>query len=178
MVVQGNLVKCYEQNFRKHWDLPALSIYKSSTITYGQMAEQIVKLQLMFKKCGIEAGSKIALIGKSHPNWAISYISIITYGCTVVPILVDFHPADVQNLITHSDAVLLFCGDMVLPTLEAEKMPLLRAIINMTNFTVDFERETHILMDLNLRICNFQMLATIILVSSVTHRVPQDFQKE
>jgi len=140
MVVQGNLVKCYEQNFRKHWDLPALSIYKSSTITYGQMAEQIVKLQLMFKKCGIEAGSKIALIGKSHPNWAISYISIITYGCTVVPILVDFHPADVQNLITHSDAVLLFCGDMVLPTLEAEKMPLLRAIINMTNFTVDFER--------------------------------------
>lgn len=143
MVVQGNFVKAFETSFKKHWDLPALSIYKGSTLTYGQMAEQVVKLHLMFENCGVKAGDKIALIGKSHPNWAISYIASVTYGCTIVPILVDFHPNDVQNLITHSDAVMLFCGDMVLPSLNPEKMPLLRAVINMTEFTVAFERDEY-----------------------------------
>lgn len=144
MVVQGNLVKTYEESFRKHWDLKALSIYKGNfSITYGQVAEQIEKIHILFEQCGVKKGNKIALIGKSHPHWAISYLATITYGCTIVPILVDFHPNDVQNLITHSDAVMLFCGDMVLPSLDAEKMPNLRAIINMTNFTVAFERDEY-----------------------------------
>ena len=143
MVVQGNLVKAFESTFKKHWDLPALSIYKGETLTYGDMAVLVEKIHIMFEQCGVKPGNKIALIGKSHPHWAVSYIATITYGCTIVPILVDFHPNDVQNLITHSDAVMLFCGDMVLPTLSAEKMPLLRAIINMTNFTVAFERDEY-----------------------------------
>ena len=121
MVVQGNLVKAFESTFKKHWDLAALSIYKGETLTYGDMAVLIEKIHIMFGQCGVKPGDKIALIGKSHPHWAVSYVATITYGCTIVPILVDFHPNDVQNLITHSDAVMLFCGDMVRHRFQPKK---------------------------------------------------------
>lgn len=141
--VEQNLILAIEDSIKAGWDLPALGNYKVNDYTYGQVGEQILKLHLMFEKCGIKQGDKVALIGRSVANWGIVYLATITYGATIVPILPDFRPSDVHNIVTHSDSLLLFCGDGVLPTLDGEQMPNIYAIFNIANWQVTFERGDH-----------------------------------
>ena len=57
----------------------------------------------------INEGDKIALIGKNTSKWVTVMISAMTYGATIVPILQEFNPFDVQHIVNHSEAVILFC---------------------------------------------------------------------
>ena len=63
-MLQENLLKIYETSFRENREMSALTDYfKGETFSYYEMAKEIAKLHLLFKKAGIKQGDKIALIG-------------------------------------------------------------------------------------------------------------------
>jgi len=93
----------------------------------------------MFEECEVKKGDKIALIGKNSANWAVTYLAIISYGATVVPILPDFHPDDVHHIVNHSDSIVLFAGAQIWENLDEKSMPNLRAIFSLTDFTILIE---------------------------------------
>ena len=141
-MLQENLIKMYEVSFRENHTLPALSDYFSKeTLSYMEMAEKIARLHLLFEKYGIQKGDKIALIGRNNINWCVTYIASITYGAVIVPILQDFNPADVENIITHSESRLLFVGDIYWQTLDSDRMPDLEAAVIVNNYSVAYEKE-------------------------------------
>lgn len=119
-----------------HWDCPALSDYKTEPKYYYEVAKQIAKLHLFFEECDIKKGDKIAICGRNSANWAISYFSIITYGAVAVPILNEFKPEAIYNLVTHCEAKLLFVGDVVWAALDEKQMPGLNGIILMQDFSL------------------------------------------
>lgn len=111
-MLQENLIRMYEESFRAHRELPALTDYfKGETFSYYEMAKEIAKLHLFFKKAEIRRGDKIALVGRNNPRWCITYLATITYGAVIVPILQDFAPADIVHIVNHSESRLLFVGD-------------------------------------------------------------------
>ncbi len=123
----------YAQSFCDNWTLPALSEYgDKKVVTYGGLAEEIAKMHLMYEMIGIKPGDKIALIGKNAPGWIMVFMSTITYGATIVPILQDFNPTDAQHIINHSESVLLFVDKNIWENLEFEKMPHLRGVISLS----------------------------------------------
>ena len=141
-MLQENLIKMYEVGFREHHDLPALSDYFSKdSLTYFEMAEKIARLHLLFEKYGIKQGDKIALIGRNNVNWCVIYMATITYGAVIVPILQDFNPVDVENIITHSESRLLFAGDTYWQTFDSDRMPELEAAMLVNNFELVYEKE-------------------------------------
>ena len=141
-MLQDNLIKMYEASFREHHALPALSdFFSKESLTYFEMAEKVARLHLLFEKYGIKKGDKIALIGRNNVNWCVTYIATITYGVTIVPILQDFNPADVENIITHSESRLLFAGDIYWQTLDSDRMPILEAAIIVNNFSLAYEKK-------------------------------------
>ena len=104
-MLQENLIRMYEESFRTHRELPALTDYfKGETFSYYEMAKEIAKLHLFFKKAEIRRGDKIALVGRNNPRWCITYLATITYGAVIVPILQDFAPADIVHIVTHSES--------------------------------------------------------------------------
>ena len=110
-MLQENLIKLYEKSFRENREMPALTDYfKNETFSYYEMAKEIAKLHLLFKKADIKQDDKIALIGRNNTRWCISYLATITYGATIVPILQDFNPNDIIHIINHSESKLLFLG--------------------------------------------------------------------
>lgn len=132
----------YEESFREHHDCPALSDYFSKeTITYLGMAERMARLHLLFEKYGIQPGDKVALIGRNNINWCVTYIATITYGVVIVPILQDFNPADVENIVTHSESRLLFAGSAHWQTLDTDRMPKLEAAYVVDDFKLVYEKE-------------------------------------
>ncbi|MBO5216662.1 MAG: AMP-binding protein [Alistipes sp.] len=141
-MLQDNLIKMYEASFRQHGNLPVLTDYFSKqTLTYSQMSEQVAKLHIFFEKTGIKAGDKVALIGRNNINWCVCYIATITYGAVIVPILQDFNPAAVENIVTHSESRIIFTGENFWQQYDADRMPLLEAAISFSKFEVEYQRE-------------------------------------
>ena len=113
-MIQENFIKLYEHSFRENWDLPCYTDYgENGNYTYGEVAQEIARLHLLFKHCSLRRGDKIAVIGKNNARWCISYMAVITYGGIVVPILQDFNPNDVHHIVNHSESVFLFTSDAI-----------------------------------------------------------------
>lgn len=103
-MIKENFIKLYENSFRENWDLPCYTDYGESVhYTYGQVAEEIARIHLLFKYCSLRRGDKIAVIGKNNAHWCIAYMATITYGAIIVPILQDFTPNDVHHIVNHSN---------------------------------------------------------------------------
>ena len=141
-MLEENLIKIYERSFRENREMSALTDYfKGETFSYYEMAKEIAKLHLLYKKAGIRQGDKIALIGRNNPRWCITYIGTITYGAVIVPILQDFTPADVIHIINHSESRLLFLGDNFWDVIEEDQIKQIEAVFSLTDFHVVYERD-------------------------------------
>lgn len=141
-MLQENLLKIYETSFRENREMSALTDYfKGETFSYYEMAKEIAKIHLLFKKAGIKQGDKIALIGRNNPRWCITYMGTITYGAVIVPILQDFPPADIIHIINHSESRLLFLGDNFWDVIEEDQIKQIEAVFSLTDFHAIYERD-------------------------------------
>ena len=129
---EENLIKIYENSLRKNWDLEAVTDYGTSvTLTYGQLAERIAYLHLLFERVGIQANDRIAVMGKNNSNWVTTYLATITYGAVIVPILQDFKANDAIHIINHSESKLLFITDQIWENIDVDQVPELQAVISL-----------------------------------------------
>ena len=49
-MIKENFIKLYENSFKENWDLPCYTDYgEDTTFTYGQVAEEIAKIHLLFE---------------------------------------------------------------------------------------------------------------------------------
>lgn len=141
-MIKENFIKLYENSFRENWDLPCYTNYgEGESYTYGEVAEEIAKLHLLFKHCSLRRGDKIAVIGKNNARWCIAYMATITYGAIIVPILQDFNPNDVHHIVNHSESVFLFTSDTIWDTLEEEQLTGLRGVFSLTDFRCLHQRD-------------------------------------
>ena len=123
-----------------HWDMDALTDYKGATLQFHDVARKIEKLHIMFENSGVVEGDKIALCGRNSANWAVAFLATLTYGAVAVPILHEFMPEQIHNIVNHSDAKLLFVGDVVATQIDATKMPGLEGIIYIPDYSLVVSR--------------------------------------
>lgn len=125
-----------ENSIKKNWDMDALTDYKGATLQYKDLARKIEKLHILLAESGIQPRDKVALCGRNSSHWGVAFLAILTYGAVAVPILHEFKADNVHNIINHSEARLLFVGDVVWESLNEAAMPNLEGIILMTDFTL------------------------------------------
>jgi long-chain acyl-CoA synthetase len=58
----------------------------------------------------------------------------VTYGGVIVPILPDFKPDDLSNIINHSDSKLLIADDKIYDLLDITKMPEITGVFSLDDF--------------------------------------------
>ena len=129
-----------EKSIVDHWDRDALTDYKGKTLQYHDVARKIEKLHIMFEASGVEKGDKIALCGRNSSMWAAAFLATLTYGAVAVPILHEFLPEQIHNIVNHSDAKILFVGDVVATQIDATKMPKLEGIIYLPDYSLVVSR--------------------------------------
>lgn len=135
-MIKERLVGYIEESIRNNWDIEALSNYREKGSTYKEIAEKIIKFHLFFKEIGISEGDKIALVGRNSANWCTVYLATVTYGAVIVPILPDFKPEDLMNLINHSDATLLYVDDKIWESLDKNKLALIKGVVSTDDFSL------------------------------------------
>ena len=129
-----------QQSIIDNWDKDALTDFQGATLQYHDVARKIEKLHIMFENSGIVKGDKIALAGRNSAHWAVAFLATLTYGCVAVPILHEFTPDQMHNIVNHSEARLLFVGDVVATRIDATKMPQLEGIIYIPDYSLVLSR--------------------------------------
>ena len=119
---------CVQETIQKYWDRDGLSDYGVQTFQYKDVARIIEKLHIILEASGVRHGDKVAICGRNSSRWGIAFFATLTYGAVAVPILHEFHPEQIHDIVNHSEAKLLFVGDQVWPKLNADKMPHLEGI--------------------------------------------------
>ena len=129
-----------EQSIIKNWDQDALTDYKGATLQFHDVARKIEKLHIVFENSGLMPGDKVALCGRNSSHWAVAFLSVLTYGAVAVPIQHEFTPDQIYNIVNHSDSKLLFVGDVVATTIDADQMPSLEGVVYLPDFSLVVSR--------------------------------------
>ncbi len=136
MIIQDSFNKNIKESICRHWNLAALSDYGQQTFQYSDIAEEIAKLHILFDKAGIRKGDRISLCSRNMSRWGTVFLATLTYGAVAVPILHEFHPEQIHNVVNHSESKLLFVGDLVWKKLDIHKMPRLQGVIQINDWAL------------------------------------------
>lgn len=129
-----------EKSIIENWDLDALTDYKGITLQYKDVARKIEKLHILFENSGVAKGDRIALCGRNSASWAVAFLATLTYGAVAVPVLHEFTADQIHNIVSHSEAKLLFVGDVVATQIDPTKMPNLEGIIYIPDYSLVISR--------------------------------------
>ena len=134
--MEKSFIALIEESIKKNWDLDALTDYKGATLQYKDVARKIEKIHIILEESGVKPGDKIAVCGRNMSHWGVTFLATVTYGAVVVPILHEFKADQVHNIVNHSEAKLLFVGDVVWEALDESAMPNLEGIMLMNDFSI------------------------------------------
>jgi len=124
-------------------DKKVLSKLDQEPMTYKELEYGVHCMIRLLKDNGVKKGDKVALLSENMPNWAIAYFSVTYFGGVIVPILPDFHPADVQHIIRHSEAKAVFVSDKYLQTIEDLDHSNIKFVIKVDDLTMVDDLTNH-----------------------------------
>lgn len=119
-----------QTTIRRDWKEPAMTDYDDGgEFTYGEMAERIARIHVLFKAIGLKKGDKVALCGRNSSHWAIAMLATVSYEAVAVSIMDAFTPESIYALVKHSDARIFMVGDVVWKNLKEDQLNQVDAII-------------------------------------------------
>jgi len=132
----------YNRTIPENWNSPALTDYNGTTsYTYGEMAAQIVKLQMMMQDCGLGRGDKVVICSRNCSNWAVALLAIAANRGVIVSIMDAFAPTDIENLTNHSDAKAMFVSQNVWKNLDVQHLENVNLILDTDDFQLLYARD-------------------------------------
>lgn len=134
-MVKESLVNYISDSIKDNWSLNAFSDYGTDKVlTYGDVGSMIIDMHSKLKKIGLHRGDKVALCGPNSTNWSIIYLSVLTYGAVIVPILVDFTAEDVVFIVKDSGSKVLFVDEAVFKGISKYDLDFIVNIFHITSF--------------------------------------------
>jgi len=76
-----------------------------SKVTFNELLKNVLKFGSALKKLGLKERSHIAIIGENRVQWAISYLTCMTFNYVCVPIDRNLTQNEIFNIIHESDSV-------------------------------------------------------------------------
>ena len=119
-------------------DRNAYAFAGEKPIIYNEAFRRMNAISSLLEKAGVAKGDRVALLSGNMPNWAIAYFGVTFMGAIVVPILPDFSLNEVSNVLTHSEAKVIFISSQLIPKLDRNCSENLRTAIITDDFSVLF----------------------------------------
>lgn len=130
------LSNLYTETFRKNWKKLVFSDYEGSDFAFSDVATTIKSLHLFYQLSGIQRGDKIAVLGRNSANWGAVFLSAISAGIVIVPVLPDFNESNTNHIINHSEAKMVIGAKALLDKVDFEKAEKLLAVLVLEDFSL------------------------------------------
>ena len=138
------LAKLYTKSFHENWDNLAFSDFEGEDFRYSEIAKTIKSLHLFYQISGLQRGDKIAVFGRNSANWGTTFLSAISAGLVIVPILPDFNNNDTNHIINHSEAKIVIGAKSLLGKIDFEKAPKLESVLVLEDFSFHWAKDENI----------------------------------
>jgi len=130
------LSKLYTTAFEKNWNSTVFSDFDGGDFTYSEAAGIIKSLHLYYQVSGIRKGDKIAVLGRNSARWGSIFLSVITSGAIIVPVLPDFSVKDTNHILNHSESKIVFVSRTLVDKIDPSLSEHLQTIIILEDFSV------------------------------------------
>ncbi|HKL38272.1 MAG TPA: AMP-binding protein, partial [Bacteroidales bacterium] len=131
----------FAEAVRKNGERDALAFVGKTPLTYNETYRHVRSLMAYMEQLGVVPGDKIAILSSNMPNWGIAYMAIASMGAIVVPLLPDFHPNEVRNILNHSESKALFVSKGLRSKVPAIDDSSLQHILKIEDFSNLSEEE-------------------------------------
>ncbi|MDZ7722776.1 MAG: AMP-binding protein [candidate division KSB1 bacterium] len=99
-------------------DQSALSFVGEDPLSYSELDNGIAALAQFLNSEGIKPGDRVALLSENSPYWGMCYLSVVSIGAVIVPILPDFHKSEVHHILRNSEARIMFISSKLFHKIE------------------------------------------------------------
>jgi long-chain acyl-CoA synthetase len=107
-----------QASFRDFADNQSLIFAGEENRTYKQLEIEVKKAALQLQSIGVKKGEKVAILSLNMPQWGVAFFATCVIGAVVVPILPDFHPNEIKNIIQHADVSVIYVSESLRSKLE------------------------------------------------------------
>ena len=122
-----------QASYRDFADSQSLIFVGEENLTYKQLETEVKKAALQLQSIGVKKGDKVAILSLNMPQWGIAFFATSVLGAVVVPILPDFHPNEIKNIILHADVSVVYVSE----TLRLKLEPISElTVISIENFQI------------------------------------------
>lgn len=128
----------FEETVRKFGSSNAYAFVGEVPKTFDTVYKEIRSVMALLEANGISKGDKVALLSLNMPNWAVAYFSVTFMGAVIVPVLPDFSPTEVANVLEHSGARAIFISASLLSRIEGFKSESLKTAILIEDYSFLF----------------------------------------
>lgn len=121
------------QQFGNH---NSLSFVGEKPLSYHDLNQHIHSLIRILEDLGIVPGDKVAILSTNIPNWGISYFAVTFMRAVAVPLLPDFLPSEIENILNHSETKAIFISEKLSSKLDSVQVSTLKHQIRIEDFQV------------------------------------------
>jgi long-chain acyl-CoA synthetase len=125
----------FSQAVNRHGERSALAFVGEKPRTYEQVNSEVRALMAYMERMGVAPGDRVAILSANMPNWGITYLAVTSMGAIAVPLLPDFHPNEITNILNHSESRLLFVSRGLANKVDTSSIPHLEKVIRIEDFT-------------------------------------------
>lgn len=107
-----------QASYRDFADNQSLIFVGEENLTYKQLETEVKKAALQLWAAGVKKGDKVAILSLNMPQWGIAFFATSVLGAVVVPILPDFHPNEIKNILQHAEVSVIYVSETLRAKLE------------------------------------------------------------
>lgn len=99
---------------------------------------------MFYQLAGLQPGDKIALLGRNSSNWGAVFLSALSSGLVIVPILPDFNENDTNHIINHSESKLVFSTRLQLEKIDLSYSSHLKGVVALEDFSLHVAKDENL----------------------------------
>lgn len=153
-----------QASFRDFAQNQSLIFVGEENRSYAQLETEVKKAAIQLRGLGVEKGDKIAVFSLNMPQWGIAFFATAILGAVVVPILPDFHPNEVRNILQHAEVSVVYVSESLRSKLEPFEG---LKIIYIEDFTVSSKTTQPKWCDLDEKLFEYQNISENDLLSII-----------
>lgn len=120
----------------RHGARPALALIGETPLTYNEVEQKVSGISQMLAEIGFRAGDRAAILSANLPNWPLSFYGITFMGGIAVPVLPDFHPSEIETILHHSGARVLFVSEALRKRIQDIDLPRCMTVLSIEDFSM------------------------------------------
>jgi long-chain acyl-CoA synthetase len=114
------MTELIQKSSKRYADRPALAMVGEKPIYYREIDGRTKRIAATLGLLGIRKGDRVALLSENRPEWGLAYFGIVRAGAIAVPIMVDFTPEQIANILRHSESKALIVSPRLVSKAPAE----------------------------------------------------------